>query len=128
MSKTFKSFDQYVQEAELDPFELPVSEDHTLVISAPTGVQMLRFAEAYRSQDVQAMLWALTGDQWAELEPLLARAGYKAMNEILADLMIHFDLNEEVTLVGPGGGEIREKDPRKIQALRRKGYSLKGEA
>ena len=41
---------------------------------------------------------------------------------------MHFDLAEEVELVGPGGGTITEKDPRKIKALINRGYRPAGEA
>jgi hypothetical protein len=43
-------------------------------------------------------------------------------------MMIFFDLADDVVLVGPGGGKITEKDPRKIRALMKTGYRPEGEA
>ena len=50
------------------------------------------------------------------------------MDNLIYDMMIHFDLAEEVDLVGPGGGTISEKDPRKIRKLLNQGYRPAGEA
>ena len=74
------------------------------------------------------MLITLCGDQWAQVEPLLAKAGMKAFENLVTDMMIFFDLAEDVTLVGQGGGKITEKDPRKIRALLKTGYRVEGEA
>lgn len=95
---------------------------------APTGVALIRWAEAYRTGDLAAMLMALAGEQWTQIEPLLAKAGWKAMENLVTDMMLHFDLAEDVELVGPGGGKVHEKDPRKIRALIRQGYRPAGEA
>jgi hypothetical protein len=124
----FKTWDQYTEEAKHDPFELPVSKDETLIIQAPSGASLIQWARAYRSQDGEAMLITLCGDQWPRIEQLLAGAGHKAMNELITDMMLFFDLAEDLTLVGPGGGKVTEKDPRKIQILMKQGYRPEGEA
>jgi hypothetical protein len=126
--KQFKRWDDYVAEAAHDPFELPVSEDETIIIEAPTGATLIQWARAYRSQDIEAMLVTICGDQWKRVEELLSQAGHEAMSNLVTDMMIFFDLAEDVTLVGPGGGKITEKDPRKIRALINKGYRPEGEA
>ena len=127
-SNQFKSWDQYTEEAKHDPFQIPVSKDQTIIIDAPTGAALLQWARAYRTGDMEAMLITLCGDQWAQVEPLLAKAGMKAFENLVTDMMIFFDLAEEVTLVGQGGGKITEKDPRKIRALLKTGYRVEGEA
>ncbi|AZS11712.1 tail assembly chaperone [Arthrobacter phage Maja] len=126
--KQFKRWDQYVEEAKHDAFELPVSEKETLIIEAPTGASLIQWARAYRSNDAEVMLAVLCGDQWPRVEQLLAQAGHKAMENLITDMMIHFDLAEDMTLIGPGGGKVTEKDPRKIRLLLKQGYRLEGEA
>lgn len=128
MTKQFKTWDQYTEEAELEPFQLPVSKDETLVIPAPSGAALIQFARAYRSGDAEAMLLILCGDQWGRVEQLLSNAGHKAMRNLVIDMQLHFDLAEDIVLVGPGGGKVSEKDPRKIQALINQGYKPAGEA
>jgi hypothetical protein len=124
----FKRWDQYVEEAKHDPFELPVSQEETLIVEAPTGASLIQWARAYRSNDAEAMLIVLCGDQWPRVEQLLSQAGHKAMENLITDMMIHFDLAEDMTLIGPGGGKVTEKDPRKIRLMLKQGYRLEGEA
>jgi hypothetical protein len=123
----FKSWDEYAAEAAHDPFELP-TKDETIIIEAPTGASLIQWARAYRTGDMEAMLVTLCGDQWKQVEPLLAKAGHSAFENLITDMMVFFDLAEDVTLVGPGGGKITEKDPRKIRALMKTGYRPEGEA
>lgn len=124
----FKSWDQYTEEAKHAPFELPVSKDETLIVEAPTGASLIQWARAYQTGDLEAMLIVLCGDQWPKIEPLLAKAGHEAMNNLVTDMMIFFDLAEEITLVGQGGGKVTERDPRKIRAMLKQGYRVLGEA
>lgn len=124
----FKRWDEYAAEAAHDPFLLPVSDDDTITIEAPTGASLIQWARAYRAGDMEAMLITLCGEQWSRVEPLLAKAGHSAMENLITDMMMFFDLAEDVVLVGPGGGKITEKDPRKIRALMKTGYRPEGEA
>lgn len=124
----FKTWDQYTAEAKHDAFELPVSEDETIVIEAPTGASLIQWARAYRHNDIEAMLLTLCGEQWPRVEQLLAKAGHAAMENLITDMMIFFDLAEPVVLIGPGGGKVTEKDPRKIRAMLKQGYRPEGEA
>lgn len=127
-NQAFKTWDTYVIEAQHDPFELKVSDVETIVIEAPTGAGMLHAARAFRNGDPEAMLSAMCGDQWTKVEPLLASAPFAAMQELSTDMMVFFDLTDDIVLVGPGGGEVTENDPRKVQALLKAGYRVKGEA
>lgn len=124
----FKSWDEYTAEAAHEPFELPVSKEETIIVEAPTGASLIQWARAYRSGDMEAMLITLCGDQWQRIEKLLAKAGHSAMENLITDMMIFFDLAEEVTLIGQGGGKVTEKDPRKINLLIKQGYRPEGEA
>ena len=128
MTQQFKRWDQYVEEARHEPFQLPVSDEETIIIEAPTGVQLIQWARAYRAQDPEAMLIVMCGDQWSRVEQLLAKAGHKAMENLVTDMMLFFDLADDITLVGPGGGKITERDPRKIRVLLKQGYRPEGEA
>lgn len=124
----FKTWNQYTEEAKHDPFEIPVSEDETIVIEAPTGASLIQWARAYRAGDMEAILITLCGEQWNRVESLIAKAGIKATENLMNDMQLFFDLYEEVTLVGQGGGKVMEKDPRKIKALINQGYRPEGEA
>lgn len=128
MSKQFKSWDQYTEEANQEPFELPVSGEETILIQPVSGAGLIQFSRALRTNDLEAMLMIICGESWSRVEPLLAKAGIKAFENLLTDLMIYFDLAEEHTLIGQGGGKVREKDPRKIQAMIKQGYRFEGEA
>lgn len=128
MTQQFKTWDQYAEEAKHDPFQLPVSGEETIVVEAPTGVSLLQWARAYRSGDMEAMMITLCGEQWSRVEQLLANAGQKAMENLITDMMLFFDLAEEVTLVGQGGGKRTERDPRKIRLMLKQGYRTEGEA
>jgi len=127
-SQQFKSWDQYVAEAAHAPFELPVSEDETLVIQAPTGVTLIAWARAYRTGDVELMLSTLAGEHWERIQDLLSRAGHMALENLVTDMMLFFDLAEDMELIGPGGGKVKEKDPRKVRLMLKQGYRMAGEA
>lgn len=127
-TQQFKRWDQYVDEARRDAFQLPVSDDETIVIEAPTGASLIQWARAYRSNDIEAMLLTLCGEHWERVEQLLSKAGHTAMENLITDMMLFFDLAEPITLVGPGGGKVKEKDPRKIRAMLNQGYRIEGEA
>jgi hypothetical protein len=128
MSKNFKRWDDYATEARIDPFELQVSDDETLSFEVPSGVAIMRIAQGIRTGDLELILRALVGDQWERVESLLGSAGHKALPALVEDMLDHFDLYENVTLVGPGGGRVTAKRPREIQALLNQGYRPAGEA
>jgi hypothetical protein len=121
-------WDQYVEEARIEPFRLEVSDDETLVIEAPTGVSLMRIMRGLREGDLEAIIIGLTGDQWGRLQQLMGGAGHKAMPKLVEDLMDHFEIYDDVTLVGPSGGQVTERRPTKIQKLLNMGYRPVGEA
>ena len=121
-------WDKYVEEAQIEPFRLQVSDDETLVFPPPSGVALIRIAQGLRSGDIELILRCLVGDDWPRLEELLGGAGHKAFPALVEDMMDHFDLYEEVALEGPGGGRVRARRPREIQSLIAQGYRPAGEA
>jgi hypothetical protein len=121
-------WDQYVEEARIEPFRLEVSDDETLVIEAPSGVSLMRIMRGLREGDLEAILIGLTGEQWGRLEELMGGAGHKAMPKLVEDLMDYFELYEPVTLIGPSGGKVTRKRPTDIQQLLNQGYRPAGEA
>lgn len=128
MSTQFKSWDQYTEEAKQEPFELPVSGEETIIIEPVSGAGLIQFSRALRTNDLEAMLIVICGASWQRVEALLPKGGMKAMENLLTDLMLHFDLAEDVVLVGQGGGKVVERDPRKIRAMLKQGYTVQGEA
>lgn len=128
MAETFHNWDTYVEEAKIEPFRLRISDDETLVIEAPTGAALMNIMRGLRAGDLELILVSLAGDNWERLEELFGHAGHKALPKLTEDLMDHFDLYEQVTLIGPGGGKVTRKRPTDIQALLNQGYRPVGEA
>lgn len=125
---TTHNWDQYVEEAKIEPFRLRISDDETLVIEAPTGGALMNIMRGLRSGDLELILVSLAGDHWQRLEELFGTAGHKVLPKLTEDMMDHFDLYEPVTLVGPGGGKVTRKRPTEIQTLLNQGYRPLGEA
>lgn len=125
---TFKTWDQYTEEARVAPFELQVSADETITIECPSGAQLMRITQGLRSGDLELIIINLCGDAWPKIQALLGTASHKALPNLVEDLMTHFDLYEDVSLVGPGGGTVKAKRPREIQALISQGYRPLGES
>lgn len=125
----FKTWDQYVTEAKIEPFEIPVGKDaEPIVIDNPTGARLLRITQGLRQGDLELILVALCGDAWEKVEALMDSAPHGVLPELVEDMMNHFDLYEDVTLVGPGGGKVTARRPREIQGLINRGYRPVGEA
>lgn len=90
----FKRWDQYTQEASKPPFLLPVSDDKTIVINAPTGAQVVRAQElAQNGGTVEEQLRMVCGDAADEVLPLVYAAPAGALNALVVDIMRHFDLD-----------------------------------
>ena len=124
----FKSWDAYVDEARIEPFRLVVSEDETLVFEAPSGNALMRIMQGIREGDLELILHALAGEQWDRVTELFEGASHKVLPNLVEDMLDHFDLYEDVTLVGPGGGKVTRRRPRDIQTLINQGYRPAGEA
>lgn len=125
---TEKRWDQYVEEAKVEPFRLRISDDEVLEFTNPSATALIQIMRGLRQGDLEAILVALAGDQWPRLEELFGGTGHAAMPALTEDLMDHFELYEPVTLVGPGGGKVTRKRPTEIQAMLNQGYRPVGEA
>lgn len=128
MAKQFKTWDQYAQEAEGEPFKLVIDKEETLEFPMPSGTALLNIMKGLRIGDLELILRSVVGDDWPRIEYLLSNAGHKALPSLTEDMLDHFDLYEPVTLVGPSGGKVTKKKPREIQALFNQGYRPVGEA
>ena len=121
------SVQKYIDEARVDPFVLGLPDGTELEIEGPTGASLNLFGQAASTGDVDAMLVALCGDAYPAVRDVFDHAGYTATVAVLEDMLGHFGLDNgatEVTLQGPGGGTVRESDPRKIEALLKRGWKL----
>ena len=128
MSTTFQSFDEFAQEADGAPYEIPVTKEETIIIKYPDGNALIHIMQGLRDSDILMILSSLTGDQWPRVEELFGSIGHTALPKLTEKMMDHFDLYEPVTLVGPGGGKVTRKRPTDIQALVNQGYRPMGEA
>lgn len=130
------SWDDYVADAQIEPFVLTYRdlggdgepEVRTITIEQPNSVQMMRIAAGVRAGDAEAIMLGLCGDAWPEVYELLSRpkAGFGAMLRLEADLLKHFQLNDEVELRGPGGGTRKVSDPQEVARLLRLGWESTG--
>jgi hypothetical protein len=122
-------WDEYVEEADLPDFVITDKEGEELLrVKNPSGVQLMRISQGVRSGDLAMMLLGLTGGANEAAMKLLSTAGHKALPKLVEDLMEWFGLYDEIELVGPGGGVVRESRPTKIMQLIKMGYTPKGEA
>lgn len=125
---TTKRWDDYAEEAKIEPFRLVVSDEETLEFTTPSSTALVQIMRGLRAGDIELILFSLTGDQWPRLQELFGGVGHKVMPRLTEDLMDHFDLYEPVTLIGPGGGKVVRKRPTEIQAMINQGYRPVGEA
>lgn len=122
------SWDDYVEEAKGEPFRIRKPDGELVEFEMPTGTAIMRVMEGYRNGDAELILRSIVGDNWDVMEELLSKAGHKALRSIVDDMMDHFDLYDEVTLVGPSGGKVKRTRPAEIQALLEQGYRPLGES
>lgn len=131
MSKqTEYTWDSYVEEAQIEPFRLRISADETIEVQPPTSNAIVRIHQGMRVGDLELIIAHLTGDQWPRFRELFDDpvASHKVLPKLVEDMMDHFDIYEDVTLVGPGGGKVKRRRPREIQAMIEQGYRPVGEA
>lgn len=90
MSNTRKRWDTYVQEAAKPPFEVEVSDEQVITISAPTGGQIIEAQRLAAQGDLEAQLRVICGEAADEMLPLIKAAPGDAMRAFLTDVMAHF--------------------------------------
>lgn len=126
--QTTYKWDTYVAEAQAEDFILEKPDGEQVRISNPTGARVLRLAQGLREGDLDMMLVALCGDTYPEVRELVATAGHKAFPKLVEDLMDHFDLYEDLKLVGPEGNTVTARRPTEVRRFRELGYVPMGEA
>lgn len=86
----FKRWDEYVAEADHPDFEIPVDDERTIHIKAPTGEQVFAAGKAQADGDAESMLRLACGDAADEVLELVKAAPYGAMTALAGDIMRHF--------------------------------------
>lgn len=124
--QTSYSWDKYVDEAKAEDFVLKTA-DGEIRITNPTGARVMRVSQGMRANDLDLILLGLTGDAYKEVSALLAQVGHKALPRLIEDIQEHFDMYEEIELVGPGGGTVKASKPTELRALFNMGYKPVGE-
>lgn len=125
--ETIKQWDTYADEADVPDFVIQVKDGDDIRVSNPTGTQVMRISQGLRSGDLELILTGVCGDSYPAIDTLMGSTGHKAFPALVEDLMDHFDLYEEVQLVGPSGGTVKAKRPTKVKQLIDLGYKVKGE-
>lgn len=86
----FKTWDQYVKEAEKPPFVLHVSEDRKVEVPVPTGQQVIDAQRLAESGDIEKQLRTLCGPAEDEILELVKAAPGGAITALVTDIMAHF--------------------------------------
>ncbi len=94
-NKPFKTWDQYVKEADKVPFELPVSADKTIIVKTPSGEQLMKAQALGERGLVKDQLAIICGDAADDIIPLVKAAPGGAMGELISDIMAHFGYGVE---------------------------------
>lgn len=92
--KTTRTWDQYVKEADHEPFILTVGDDE-IVIKTPTGEQVMEGQRlATTGGTLEDQLKVICGSDVAEqILPLAKAAPAGAINQLVLDIMEHFDIS-----------------------------------
>lgn len=99
--KTYR-FDQYVQDAQIDPFVLEVSDDpeENITIPAPDGDTILKLEEAFSSRD---RLKLFLGDRYDQVWKHIEHAPGGVMAKLVKDMAAHFGMDFQRAPVGGTG-------------------------
>lgn len=127
MSKSFKTWDQFADEAKIEPYVMPVKDEDPFTFTCPSGAALMHIMRGIRTGDMELILTYLAGDQWPRMIEKFGDVGHKALSAIAEELLDYFDLYEPVKLTGPGGGTVTAKRPTEIQGLLNQGYRIAGE-
>ena len=92
-------FDQYVQDAEVEPFRLQVSPDETIVIEAPDGETVLHLEEVGSRERLQL----LCGDQFGRVMELVGKKPPAVLRRLSQDMASHFAVDPARAPMGGSG-------------------------
>jgi hypothetical protein len=100
--KVTRTWDSYVKEASRPPFVLVVDPDTSVTIEAPTGDQVIRMEEMFRTEgSVTDALRLICGDAGEKVIELVREAPAGAMNQLMSDIMDHFNFGEALSGEAP---------------------------
>lgn len=97
--KTYR-FDQYVQDAAVEPFRLEISPDETIVIEAPDGNAVLQLEEVGSSRE---RLRLLCGEQFDRVVELIGNKPPAVLKRLSQDMARHFAVDPGQAPVGGTG-------------------------
>lgn len=86
----FKRWDEYVTEAHIEPFQVPVDPNTTYLIEAPTGGAVIRAQELAAEGNLEEQLRVICGDSADDILPLIKSAPAGVMGAFIEDVMAHF--------------------------------------
>lgn len=96
MAKRLKAWDQYVQEADREPVELPLPDGTVATIRMPSGGQLRRIARAERDGDQDQVILEMFGeDAGRKILALYEGAPATVLVNLSKDVMAAFGLGPE---------------------------------
>ena len=96
----FKTFDQYVEEANrVKPFVLRVSDDEAITVECPTSNDLIALSEAQMRQDMVVMANIVFKTDAPRVLELSGTKRFTVLAAIVNDVMVHY---------GMGGANLPE--------------------
>lgn len=90
---THKGFDQYLAEAKIEPFVLPMPTGAAITVQQPTLADMRKLQEARIKGDEEAGIFAILGERDGKrLVKLCEDKPAQVLNAIVTDVLGHFNL------------------------------------
>ncbi len=88
----FKSFDQYVEEANANktPFALVISDEETITVECPLGNDIIALSEAQVAQDIVAMATAIFHENAPRILQLTGTQRFTVLASIVNDVMLYY--------------------------------------
>lgn len=108
---TVYKLDKYRAEAKVDPYEIELSEGHTLSIPPPNAETMMAIGEIPLNEG-RRMLELLCGEQHDELWAAVAWEPASVVTSIVVDMMKHFGLGADALHDVPGGSKASRNSSR----------------
>lgn len=88
----FKSWDEYVQEAQRDrePFVLPIGPGDEIVVDCPSGDALIRISEAQETGNIAVLVDAIFGDDAPRMRQLFRGAHFPVVAALTDDVMNYY--------------------------------------
>jgi hypothetical protein len=85
------SYQQYLGEAQIKPFDLELSDDKTVSIPVPDGDALLDIAD--NQANPRRVLRLLTGDHYQDVMAVFGPAPATALTALIQDMVTHFGIS-----------------------------------